>query len=261
MSTTNHSLVGLDQCNILDLDLESPSCTRDSRGVGAPETQMSNIDLNSDEHIVTAEDPSFTNGLRGVGAPEDPGWGCEFKEDLSIPRDRPSRSQEMPADVVNNPRRRIEAHFEDIESKIIEYLATADGVEICAAWFTSTRITEQLGVMGNVGLIIGSSEKLTPGNPEYRSNWVQTLLRDLPKMVFIYTGANAKKMMHNKFMILFREDRPYAVITGSFNYTYNANMNWENILYIESDEMGEKYHEEYTRILQFCKPLDRYIRL
>jgi len=161
-----------------------------------------------------------------------------------------------PAPGVGGP----EVHFEDIESKLIEYLNRADGVKMCAAWFTSTKIAEQLSLMGDVGLIIGSTEKITPGHPEYRANWVHTLLADLPDMVFVYGGASGKRMMHNKFMVLFRESRAYAVITGSYNYTYSAAENWENIVYIESAELGQKYFAEYVRILQYCQPLNRYLR-
>ena len=153
-----------------------------------------------------------------------------------------------------------EVHFEGIESKLLEYLARADGVKMCAAWFTSTKIAEQLSLMGDVGLIIGSTEKITPGHPEYRADWVHTLLTDLPDMVFVYGGASGKRMMHNKFMVLFREGRAYAVITGSYNYTYRAGENWENIVYIESDKLGQKYLAEYTKILQHCQPLSRYLR-
>ena len=153
-----------------------------------------------------------------------------------------------------------EVHFEGIESKLLGYLSRADGVKMCAAWFTSPKIAEQLSLMGDVGLIIGSTEKITPGHPEYRADWVHTLLTDLPGMVFVYGGASGKRLMHNKFMVLFREDRAYAVITGSYNYTYSAGENWENIVYIESEELGRKYFAEYTRILQHCQPLNRYLR-
>ena len=159
-----------------------------------------------------------------------------------------------------NPAQGVEVHFEGIESKLIEYLNRADGVKMCAAWFTSTKVAEQLSLMGDVGLIIGSTEKITPGHPEYRANWVHTLLTDLPDMVFVYGGASGKRLMHNKFMVLFRESRAYAVITGSYNYTYSAAENWENIVYIESEELGQKYFAEYSRILQYCQPLNRYVR-
>jgi hypothetical protein len=154
----------------------------------------------------------------------------------------------------------IHSHFENIEMAILQYLKLCDGAKICAAWLTSEKLVEQLSVMGEIGLIIGSTEKLTPGNPEYKSQWVHTLLRDLPNMVYVYRGVAGRGLMHNKFIVLLRENQPYAVITGSFNYTYSANTNWENIVYIESEEIALSYLEEYNKILRFCVSLSTYTR-
>ena len=155
---------------------------------------------------------------------------------------------------------KIQPHFENIELTILQYLKMCDGARICAAWLTSEKLVEQLSVMGEIGLIIGSTEKLTPGNPEYKSQWVHTLLRDLPNMVYVYRAVAGRGIMHDKFIVLLRENQPYAVITGSFNYTYSANTNWENIVYIESEETALSYLDEYNKILRFCVPLSTYIR-
>ena len=61
--------------------------------------------------------------------------------------------------------------------------------------------------------------------------------------------------MHNKFIILFNDGKPYAVITGSYNYTQNARDNIENIVYIEDSAIAEEYSKEFERILKMSKPL------
>jgi hypothetical protein len=171
-----------------------------------------------------------------------------------------SSVQEITATDQQSKLIKVQSHFENIEMKILQYLKLCDGAKICAAWFTSEKLVEQLSVMGEIGLIIGTTEKLTPGNPEYKGQWVHTLLRDLPNMVYVYQGAAGRGMMHNKFIILLQENQPYAVITGSFNYTYSANTNWENIVYIESEEIALSYLEEYNKILRSCVSLSVYIK-
>lgn len=207
-----------------------------------PNLEGSDLDLEKPMDNLNLRSPATPKGLN----PHAPPYGDPVSESSKLPSKRENLGPEV--------------HFENIESKILGYLARADGVKICAAWFTSTPIAEQLSLMGDVGLIIGSTEKITPGHPEYRAEWVHTLLRDLPEMVFVYSGTSGKRMMHNKFLVLLREGSAYAVITGSYNYTYSAASNWENIVYIESEELGQKYLAEYFRILQHCHPLSRYVR-
>lgn len=77
--------------------------------------------------------------------------------------------------------------------------------------------------------------------------------------------------MHNKFMVFCRtfdsidEDGffgrmvvPYAVWTGSYNVTKNAEMSFENCVYIqdESGSIPRAYMREFEQIMALSEPLD-----
>lgn len=72
--------------------------------------------------------------------------------------------------------------------------------------------------------------------------------------------------MHNKFIALCNIDtneygdvsrlRPYAVWTGSFNFTKNAAMSLENAVVISNDWIAQAYYHEWEQILALSEPLD-----
>ena len=71
--------------------------------------------------------------------------------------------------------------------------------------------------------------------------------------------------MHNKFMvfakILMDEHgnhlyHPYAVWTGSFNFTKNAGMSLENAVYITVPNIVKAYLKEFEQIAALSEPLD-----
>ncbi len=70
--------------------------------------------------------------------------------------------------------------------------------------------------------------------------------------------------MHNKFLVFARitheQDRdtitPYAVWTGSFNFTVNAVASLENALYLTSPEIVGAFFEEFGQIMALSEPLD-----
>jgi len=49
---------------------------------------------------------------------------------------------------------------------------------------------------------------------------------------------------HNKFAVI--DGR--RVITGSYNWTFKAEQNWENLLFLECPELAQKYEREWERI-------------
>ena len=263
MTSRKDTVIESDLASHFDADLEEQMGGLKLNTLSRNEAENSKSSSRSTEDALIEKSRSISIDKSELGSPDTPDERNSLErtaQQLVIETFKHLGSPPPDGNEVPTPVGGPEVHFEGIESKLLEYLARADGVKMCAAWFTSTKIAEQLSLMGDVGLIIGSTEKITPGHPEYRADWVHTLLTDLPNMVFVYGGASGKRMMHNKFMVLFREDRAYAVITGSYNYTYSAGENWENIVYIESEELGQKYFAEYTRILQHCQPLNRYLR-
>ncbi|EID7698717.1 hypothetical protein CS266_RS22425 [Vibrio parahaemolyticus] len=75
--------------------------------------------------------------------------------------------------------------------------------------------------------------------------------------------------MHNKFIVfanvdlvgegtghLVHEIEPYAVWTGSFNFSKNATNSLENALYITDRKIVDAYFKEYTQIAAISEKLD-----
>ncbi len=64
-------------------------------------------------------------------------------------------------------------------------------------------------------------------------------------VTLIYT-AGEYSAMHNKFMIF---DMRW-VVTGSYNFTTTAQVsNWENLLWLESDDMAEQYKAAWDALV------------
>jgi hypothetical protein len=49
---------------------------------------------------------------------------------------------------------------------------------------------------------------------------------------------------------------PYAVWTGSFNWTYNAGNSLENAVLLQDPEIVAAYYREFQQVLAFSEPLD-----
>src|SRR5262249_12335063 len=75
-------------------------------------------------------------------------------------------------------------------------------------------------------------------------------------------------LMHNKFVVFCKpqffeqesrpsfEPRPYAVWTGSFNFTRNAIQSLENAVYIADPRIAEAYYKEWEQIEAVSEQLD-----
>lgn len=72
--------------------------------------------------------------------------------------------------------------------------------------------------------------------------------------------------MHNKFLVFCKHERtnqdeklhinPYAVWTGSFNFTQNSVYSLENAVYIEDKLIAERYFDEWAWIYGLSEELD-----
>ena len=49
---------------------------------------------------------------------------------------------------------------------------------------------------------------------------------------------------------------PYAVWTGSFNFTYTGTRSFENAVYIEDPEISRAYFNEWEQVAALSEPLD-----
>jgi phosphatidylserine/phosphatidylglycerophosphate/cardiolipin synthase-like enzyme len=143
----------------------------------------------------------------------------------------------------------MEVYFENIEKIICEKMKKADKVYVCAAWLTSIDIIEACAQVDAI-VILNEDSKIVKGSPSYDNKLTAKLKRSFHK---IYIYKSDRKLMHNKFIILFSDDVPYGIITGSYNFTIAANFNFENIIYVEDKSIANKYLQEFEKILVECK--------
>ena len=139
-------------------------------------------------------------------------------------------------------------YFENIESVISTIIASADKrIYIAVAWFTNAvlfnKIIEALKRDVEIKALI--LDDLLNRN-EFGLNF--GLITE--QGAEIRFAKPDKGTMHNKFCII--DD---LVITGSYNWTYNANKNNENILVTDEKSVVESYREEFDRLFVTAIPI------
>lgn len=190
---------------------------------------------------------------------------------------------------------RVEAHFRNIEEKIISKIKKADAVVGCVAWLTSFRILNALAQRrygtsivvqkedflrpdindtdSTKFLLREKYEKLNP-IPEYsygyhqrKSNWLENPddeRIDISVRCVGYGRSEKRSIprMHHKFLVFIEsgEDyfspKPYAVWTGSYNMSNNAKLSMENGVYIESEDVARVFFNEWHNALMISEALD-----
>jgi len=149
----------------------------------------------------------------------------------------------------------IESYFEDIRSQILKNIKNANKtIYICMAWFTDSLILDELnkklkeGVTIEIILLDHSSNKT---NNNFLTGIQQLINFKLNLAIFKKLGGEIILIhdvndfyLHSKFCIIDEA----TVITGSYNWTFKAIYNIENIVIINDEETSKKFIEEYKRI-------------
>lgn len=140
-----------------------------------------------------------------------------------------------------------EVYFEDIYLQIIRYISTANSsLKICVAWFTDIDIyksiieAQEKGV--RVYIIIANHEFNRNSRVDYKE-----LLQKNGYVGYIGHINNGSKdrFMHNKFCII--DDS--TVITGSYNWTFKARLNDENIIIIKNQSnIASQFNDKFESI-------------
>ena len=135
----------------------------------------------------------------------------------------------------------IHTYFENIENEINSIINSAERrIYVAVAWFTNQ-------------VFFDSIVRATERNVEIKLLLLDDILNrnefGLDFGILIEKGvdvrfANDKSgTMHHKFCII--DDK---VITGSYNWTYHANKNKENIVVIEEESIVNKYYEQFNTL-------------
>ena len=138
--------------------------------------------------------------------------------------------------------------FEKIEQQIIGKISSSQNcIFVAVAWFTNQLLFDGLmdAVKKNVAVKILILNDILNRN-EFSLNF-GTLTKMGAEVRF---AKSDKGTMHNKFCII--DD---MVITGSYNWTYHANKNNENILMTDEESVVNSYKEEFIRLFDDATPI------
>ena len=135
------------------------------------------------------------------------------------------------------------SYFEDIEKHIMSRLnLSQSSIFVAVAWFTNQLLFNSLmdALKKNIAVKILILDDILNRN-EFGLDF--GVLSKLGAEVRF--AKSDKGTMHNKFCII-----DNLIITGSYNWTYYANKNSENILMTDEDSVVNSYREEFDRL--FC---------
>lgn len=136
-----------------------------------------------------------------------------------------------------------EAVFENIANRIIEEIRDAKkSIYIAVAWFTNKSIFEQLIIKAKKGCLI---ELIISNDAINNSSSIDFELLESNDGKIYKIGNGNSDLMHNKFCVIDYN----TVITGSYNWSYKAENNFENIVINSNDTiLAEQFVIEFTQI-------------
>lgn len=135
-------------------------------------------------------------------------------------------------------------YFENIENIVLEELSKANNtVFLLVAWLTNKKLFTKLVELAEKGVIVN----VIINNDETNKNSFLDYSRlNIGKSFLKMLTPLNGNIIHHKFCII--DD--YTVINGSYNWTYKANYNHENINIIKNDKDSIiKYKNEFKKIL------------
>lgn len=138
--------------------------------------------------------------------------------------------------------------FENIEKELSATISIAEKrILVAVAWFTNSRLYDCLTIAIERNL----EAKILILDDILNRNEFGLDFGVLSKLgAEIRFAKSDKGTMHNKFCII--DD---LVITGSYNWTYHANNNSENILMTDEESVVNSYRKEFDRLFCDAKPI------
>ncbi len=119
------------------------------------------------------------------------------------------------------------------------------------AWLTNDTIINTIATKPSA--IVVTDDKINRRN---RKKYKKMKPIEREKKAVKLFGVKVKKRsrfapqptMHHKFLVLLHKNKPFCVLTGSFNFTKNALNNIENLSVIHDHEIAQIYYDEFQRI-------------
>jgi len=138
--------------------------------------------------------------------------------------------------------------FEDIENELSATISIAENsIFLAVAWFTNSRLLDGL----TLALERNVEDKVLILDDILNRNEFGLNFGILTKLGAEVRFAKSEGgTMHNKFCII-----DNIVITGSYNWTYHANKNKENILITDEGSVVNSYREEFDKLFSAATPI------
>ncbi len=138
------------------------------------------------------------------------------------------------------------AHFEHIHDTLIAHLQKArQSVYVAVAWFTDRALFQTLCERAAAGVTV--ELMLTNDAINFREGGLpfDELRRAGGRVYAIGSGEERETLMHNKFCVIDGQ----TVITGSFNWSYKARQNHENItISTEAERLAGQFMAEFRQL-------------
>jgi len=140
------------------------------------------------------------------------------------------------------------SYFDNIQDVIMRQIALSQHrICVAVAWFTNDLLYEALKVALNNKIKV----KVVILNDLINRNEFGLNFGNLTKMgAEIRLAKSDLGTMHNKFCVI-----DNLVITGSYNWTYHANKNRENILMTDEESVVSSFKEEFDRLFGDASPI------
>lgn len=189
----------------------------------------------------------------------------------------------------------VVVHSENLAAALAKYIEEADAVFGCAAWFTNRQVlTSMAGKTGCV--IVQKEDFLRPDHHMFKQHLrnMYESISGFDRYDTEHTGVISSSSdsetdgvrcvgmagskgeitprMHHKFFVFCRTvsldladddyslpyqiHKPYAVWTGSYNPTENAERSLENAVYIANPVIADSYLQMFAYTLALSEPLD-----
>lgn len=141
-------------------------------------------------------------------------------------------------------------YFQDIEYHLIKHLSESkERVLIAVAWFTNLNISRALIELKHVDIDI----VLDDNEINQKSSAVKDLMNNSIQVSLIKDLHKNYYLMHHKFCVIDNK----TILTGSYNWTKNANTNDENLAVISDKDIATSYNIEFSKIKNKKYKIDR----
>lgn len=216
------------------------------------------------------------------------------KYDISVNLSVITTSNLDDIEYVDNSQYPIVAIFKNHESHLIKLIKECDAIIGCVAWLKNHKILNAMESR-DVSIIIQKEDYLNRDSVNYDSKLMDKYnklkgikLINITKqsmydneiivsnvestshdhaihVLGVCGGDKHTARMHNKFVLFCKYENnkriPYAVWTGSYNFTNMANLSMENAVVLYDPKIVKRYEECFYDIFLSCEPINYSVTL